>query len=159
MERTHRRLVLRAGLGALTALVMLLAGMGTGVASGAVEPERLAAMAQAAPLDEGWASSAGRRAALMACLARAPRRPCCNFKRLRVLPSTVRQDRRSGMRSPGRRSNRCVAAPAMPRQTARRGFAPSSNACSAADCSLARLTGYTGRGRRPRWPVFNTRPS
>ena len=53
MERTHRRLVLRAGLGALTALVMLLAGMGTGVASGAVAPERLAAMAQAAPLDEG----------------------------------------------------------------------------------------------------------
>jgi DNA invertase Pin-like site-specific DNA recombinase/peptidoglycan hydrolase-like protein with peptidoglycan-binding domain len=53
MERTHRRSVLRAGLGAVTALVMLLATTGTCVASGAVEPVRLAAMAQAAPLAEG----------------------------------------------------------------------------------------------------------
>ena len=53
MERTHRRLVLRAGLGALTALLVLLAGTGTCVASGAAEPVRLAAMAQAAPLSEG----------------------------------------------------------------------------------------------------------
>ena len=71
MERTHRRLVLRAGLGALTALVMLLAGLGTGVASGAVEPERLAAMAQAAPLDEGAGYGANAEAKRVRVLQRA----------------------------------------------------------------------------------------
>ena len=71
MERTHRRLVLRAGLGALTALVMLLAGMGTGVASGSVAPERLAAMAQAAPLDEGAGYGATAEAKRVRVLQRA----------------------------------------------------------------------------------------
>lgn len=70
MERTHRRLVLRAGLGALTALV-LLAGMGTGVASGSVAPERLAAMAQAAPLDEGAGYGATAKAKRVRVLQRA----------------------------------------------------------------------------------------
>jgi DNA invertase Pin-like site-specific DNA recombinase/peptidoglycan hydrolase-like protein with peptidoglycan-binding domain len=71
MERTHRRLVLRAGLGALTALVMLLAGTGTGVASGAVGSERLAAMAQAAPLDEGAGYGATAEAKRVRVLQRA----------------------------------------------------------------------------------------
>ena len=53
MERTYRKPVARAGLGAITALLVLLAGTGTCVAGGAVEPVRLATMAEAAPLDQG----------------------------------------------------------------------------------------------------------
>ena len=53
MERTYRKPGVRAGLGALTALLVLLAGTGTCVAGGAVEPVRLATMAEAAPLDQG----------------------------------------------------------------------------------------------------------
>lgn len=53
MERTYRKPGARAGLGALTALLVLLAGPGTCVASGAAEPVRLATMAEAAPLDQG----------------------------------------------------------------------------------------------------------
>jgi DNA invertase Pin-like site-specific DNA recombinase/peptidoglycan hydrolase-like protein with peptidoglycan-binding domain len=71
MERTHRRLVLRAGLGALTALVVLLAGTGTCVASGAAEPVRLAAMAQAAPLSEGAGYGATAEANRVRVLQRA----------------------------------------------------------------------------------------
>jgi len=74
MDRRHRRSVLRAGLGALTALVMLLATTGTCVASGAVEPVRLAAMADAAPLAEGMGYGATAEA-----------------KRVRVLQRTLRQ--------------------------------------------------------------------
>jgi DNA invertase Pin-like site-specific DNA recombinase/peptidoglycan hydrolase-like protein with peptidoglycan-binding domain len=74
MDRTHRRPVLRAGLGALTALVMLLATTGTCVASGAVEPVRLAAMAEAAPLAEGMGYGAAAEA-----------------KRVRVLQRTLRE--------------------------------------------------------------------
>src|SRR5665809_91272 len=71
MERTHRRLVLRAGLGALTALVVLLAGTGTCVASGVAEPVRLAAMAQAAPLAEGAGYGATAQANRVRVLQRA----------------------------------------------------------------------------------------
>ena len=74
MDRTHRRSVLRAGLGALTALVILLATTGTCVASGAVEPVRLAAMAEAAPLVEGMGYGATAEA-----------------KRVRVLQRTLRE--------------------------------------------------------------------
>jgi DNA invertase Pin-like site-specific DNA recombinase/peptidoglycan hydrolase-like protein with peptidoglycan-binding domain len=74
MDRTHRRPVLRAGLGALTALVMLLATTGPCVASGAVEPVRLAAMAEAAPLAEGMGYGAAAEA-----------------KRVRVLQRTLRE--------------------------------------------------------------------
>src|SRR5829696_8354567 len=74
MDRTHRRSVLRAGLGALTALVILLATTGTCVASGAVEPVRLAAMAEAAPLAEGMGYGAAAEA-----------------KRVRVLQRTLRE--------------------------------------------------------------------
>jgi DNA invertase Pin-like site-specific DNA recombinase/peptidoglycan hydrolase-like protein with peptidoglycan-binding domain len=71
MGRTHRRLVLRAGLGGLTALTVLLAGTGTCVASGAAEPVRLAAMAQAAPLSEGAGYGATAEANRVRLLQRA----------------------------------------------------------------------------------------
>jgi DNA invertase Pin-like site-specific DNA recombinase/peptidoglycan hydrolase-like protein with peptidoglycan-binding domain len=71
MEWTHRRLVLRAGLGAVTALMVLLAGTGTCVASGAAEPVRLAAMAQAAPLAEGAGYGATAQANRVRVLQRA----------------------------------------------------------------------------------------
>jgi peptidoglycan hydrolase-like protein with peptidoglycan-binding domain/DNA invertase Pin-like site-specific DNA recombinase len=53
MQRTYRKPVVRAGLGALTALLVLLAGMGSSVASATSEPVRLATMAAAAPLERG----------------------------------------------------------------------------------------------------------
>jgi DNA invertase Pin-like site-specific DNA recombinase/peptidoglycan hydrolase-like protein with peptidoglycan-binding domain len=74
MDRRHRRSVLRAGLGALTALVMMLATTGTCVANGAVEPVRLAAMAKTAPLAEGTGYGATAEA-----------------ERVRVLQRTLRQ--------------------------------------------------------------------
>ena len=52
MERIFSTPGMRAGLGALTALLVLLAGTGTCVASGAAEPVRLAKIAQTAPLLE-----------------------------------------------------------------------------------------------------------
>jgi DNA invertase Pin-like site-specific DNA recombinase/peptidoglycan hydrolase-like protein with peptidoglycan-binding domain len=51
MQRTYRKPAVRAGLGALTALLVLLTGSG-GVAS-ASEPVRLDTMAEAAPLAQG----------------------------------------------------------------------------------------------------------
>jgi DNA invertase Pin-like site-specific DNA recombinase/peptidoglycan hydrolase-like protein with peptidoglycan-binding domain len=53
MERTYRKPGARAGLGALTALTVLLAGTGTSIARDASEPLRLATMATAAPLERG----------------------------------------------------------------------------------------------------------
>jgi DNA invertase Pin-like site-specific DNA recombinase/peptidoglycan hydrolase-like protein with peptidoglycan-binding domain len=52
MQRTSQRLAARAALGALTALLVLLAGTGSCVAS-ASEPLRPATMAEAAPLAQG----------------------------------------------------------------------------------------------------------
>ena len=74
MDRRHRRSVLRAGLGAVTALVMLLATTGTCVASGADEPVRLAAMAEAAPLAEGMGYGATAEAQRVRVLQRTLRR-------------------------------------------------------------------------------------
>jgi DNA invertase Pin-like site-specific DNA recombinase/peptidoglycan hydrolase-like protein with peptidoglycan-binding domain len=53
MERKFSRPGLRAGLAALTVLLVLLAGTGTCVASGAGEPVRLAKMAKTALLERG----------------------------------------------------------------------------------------------------------
>lgn len=53
MERTYRKPGARVGFGAITALLVLLAGTGTCVASAATEPVQLATMAETAPLEQG----------------------------------------------------------------------------------------------------------
>ena len=89
MERTYRKPGARAGWGALTALLVLLAGTGTCVASGAVEPVRLATMAEAAPLDEGagYGSTAEAKRVRASCSA------CCES-------SAGRQDAVDGLFGP-----------------------------------------------------------
>lgn len=70
MDRTHRRPVQRAGAGILTALVLLLGGMITSVAS-AAEPVRLAATTQVAPLAAGSGYGAAAEAKRVRVLQRA----------------------------------------------------------------------------------------
>ena len=74
MEGTYRKPTARAGLGALAALVAMLAGTGTCVASGPTEPVALATVAEAPALAQG----AGYGSAVEA-------------KRVRVLQRTLRQ--------------------------------------------------------------------
>jgi DNA invertase Pin-like site-specific DNA recombinase len=74
MERKFSKPGVRAGLGALIALLVLLAGTGTCVASGAAEPVRLAAMAKKAPLERGSGYGSTAQARRVRVLQRALRR-------------------------------------------------------------------------------------
>src|SRR5918996_2854342 len=74
MERTLWMPGMRAGLGALVAILVLLAGTGTCVASGASQGLLPAKMADAAPLDLGSGFAAGPEARRVETLQRALRR-------------------------------------------------------------------------------------
>jgi DNA invertase Pin-like site-specific DNA recombinase/peptidoglycan hydrolase-like protein with peptidoglycan-binding domain len=73
MDRTYWMPGMRAGLGALVAILVLLVGTGTAVASGAPQGALPAKMADAAPLDLGSGFGAGREARQVKTLQRSLR--------------------------------------------------------------------------------------
>ena len=74
MERKHWTPVIRAGLGALVAALVLLAGTGTCVASGAADTGQRANLAQGPTLDLGAGYGADRQAAHVEALQRSLQR-------------------------------------------------------------------------------------
>jgi DNA invertase Pin-like site-specific DNA recombinase/peptidoglycan hydrolase-like protein with peptidoglycan-binding domain len=74
MERTQWMPAARVGLGAIVAILVLLAGTGTGVASGAPQGVLPAKMADAAPLERGSGFGAVREARRVKTLQRSLRR-------------------------------------------------------------------------------------
>ena len=175
MERKYRKPYARAGLGALTALTILLAGASTCVANDASEALPFTAMANAGPLmyGSGYAAEpeAGRVRVLQRALGKLDWAPGPVDGRFgpRTEAAVLRFQVATGLAAdgvvgPATWKDPCAGPQrrAAPRRRLRdadrlgKGSRPPAAACRIAVWSPDQSTGATAPGPRPRWPGSST---